>query len=232
MNENEFKRLWSNAKSLRRSGKYEESIDIYRSLVPLLDEMANTFKREPGSSDARFEKLIHFEKAMFWGDFIAPLCENGQFEEALVASKNALLHKDAGGFPTLLYILYNTGNIFLASQHYEEAISWYDKALFENENNRIWLNENERADYYTNKGIALYFLKQHEEAEQWFLKAIHVVQNYRNFEPYFFLGSLYERKGETKLQTKYHKMFLTRKAKMSAVEFQSRTRFYPTDFGF
>lgn len=227
MTQKEFTKQWDKAKSLNRSAQLEQSIELYKTLVPFIDNIESIFLRENYLSNEHYIKQMHFERAMFWGDFTAPLCDNGLFEEALQASQKAIYHKDAGNLTTLLYIFYNTGNIYLSSKNYKKALEWYDKALYENEVNKIWLNENVRADYYTNKAEALYFLEDYEEAEKWFSKAIKAVQNYKYFEPFYFLSKINKLKGDNKQSEKFYKMYMTRKSKITDAEFLQRTRFYP-----
>lgn len=227
MTKKEFLKQWDKAKSFANSGQLKLSIETYEALVPLINDIKAVFPREDYASDEHYIEQMHFEQAMFWGDFTASLCDEGQFDSAIEASKKALYHKEAANLSTLLYIFFNTGNIYLLSQNYEEAIKWYDKALYENECNEIWLNEKERADYYSNKAEALYFLGRYEEAEELFLKAIQTVQNYKNFEPFYFLKNIYELKNDTKQSEKFYKMFTTRKRKLSDEDFLQRTRFYP-----
>jgi|GEM_PF-143686 len=225
MTRREFRKNWNNAKQLHSSKEFEKSIEIYQTLIPVVENIESIFLRENYSSDEHYENQMCFEKALFFRDFIAPLCDGGFFEKALEISQKALYYKEKGSLKSLLYIFYNTGNIHLGNKDYTKAIEWYDKALYENETNRIWLNEKERADYYTNKGIALYFMENYDEAEKWFLNAINVIQNYKNFEPFYFLSKIYQLKKDEKLHKKYHKMFITRKTKMSDSEFKQRTKF-------
>lgn len=227
MQRQEFTKQWDKAKSLNRNRQYKEAIAIYEDLSVMIDDFENMFLRKDYSSDEHYTKQMHFEKAMFWGDFTASLCNDGHFEKAIQTSEKALCHKEKGNLSTLLYIMFNTGNIHLFAKNYEKAIEWYDKALYENEFNKIWLNENERADYFTNKAIALYFSAQYDEAEDYFLKAIKVLPSYKNFEPFYFLSQISHSKNEEKLKNKYQKMYVTRKGKISDEEFAQAIRFYP-----
>ncbi len=226
MTRKDFMKEWKSAKNLHHSGRLEESIELYNKLVSTIEDRESVMLKENDSSNEYYDKQILFEKAMFWGDFTAPLADNGHFELALEASKKALCYKEKGDFTTLLYIYFNTANIHLFNKSYEAALIWYNKALFENETNGIWLNENEKAKYYNNKAEALYFLKHYDESEKWFLKAIDTVDNNKDFEPFYFLSLLSKLKGNEKLSQKFHKMFLVRKNKLSENVFLQRIRFY------
>ncbi|WP_343615426.1 hypothetical protein [Flavobacterium sp.] len=226
MTNKEFYIQWNEAKKLNTDNEFEKSIKIYQLLVPELENIENIIPKQDDVSDEYYTKQIHFEKAMFWGDYSAPLCNDGQFELALNISDKALYHKEKGEFSTMLYIIFNRANISLFSKKYQEAIFWYDKAIFENESNGIWLNENEKASYYNNKAEALYFLKCYDEAEKWFLKSINAVDNNKDFEPFYFLSEIYKLKGDNKSSQKFQKMFLTRKNKLTEKVFNQRIRFY------
>ena len=174
MTKKEFLKQWDKAKSFANSGQLKLSIQTYEALVPLINDIKAVFPREDYASDEHYIEQMHFEQAMFWGDFTASLCDEGQFDSAIEASKKALYHKEAANLSTLLY-----------------------------------------------------FLGCYEEAEELFLKAIQTVQNYKNFEPFYFLKNIYELKNDTKQSEKFYKMFTTRKSKLSDEDFLQRTRFYP-----
>jgi tetratricopeptide (TPR) repeat protein len=226
MTRKEFIKEWGKAKKFHYNGSFQESIEVYNILVPIIENIESVMPKDKDTSSEYYKQQILFEKAMFWGDFSAPLGDDGHFELALEASKKALFYKEKGNFNTLLYIYFNTANIYLFSKNYEGALIWYDKALFENNTNSIWLNEKDKADYYLNKAEALYFLKRYEEAEKWFTESIDAVQNNQDFEPFYFLSLLNKLKGDEKQSQKFHKMFLTRKNKLSEKAFLQRIRFY------
>jgi tetratricopeptide (TPR) repeat protein len=170
-----------------------------------------------------------FYHALVLGDYLGVLCESGLFKDAVEISIKAIQYKEKWNFRSLLFIYFNTANIYLFSHDYKTAINWYDKALYENEQNKIWLNPKEQANYYENKAIALYYLKEYDKAETWFLKAIEISKGTtadKNFEPYYFLSKIYELTNNIKKRNKYYKMFLTRRSKLTDKEFEFKMRFY------
>ena len=201
----------------------EKLLDIDDEILPRDDEA--TKLRSYTVSDEKYQEEINYTRARFWGDYMGALCNCGYFYEALQASEKAFYHMDVSNAKPLLYLLYNTGNIYLFSGDYQTAIEWYDKAIYENEVNKRWLNEHEKADYYSNKATALYFLERYDEAEEWYLRSIQ--QGKKNFEPFYFLSDIYKRKEDLKLYNKYRKMYQTRRDKISDDDFERCIRFYP-----
>jgi tetratricopeptide (TPR) repeat protein len=192
-------RIWNRAKDLSSKFQYDKSLELYRSIETDMSNLRLTDKSERDNM---------FYQARFFGDYCGVLCDIGLYTEAKEKGDLALKLIEQGNFPSLKYVYYNIGNIFLFQKEYAQACSLYETAL--EGATYFYTSVN---DYLVNYGIALYYLGIMNKAKEKFQLAIKSSKDTkynRNFEPFFFMSKICELENEGKESRNYKKMYLTR----------------------
>jgi tetratricopeptide (TPR) repeat protein len=208
-------RVWDTASSLSGKYQYDEAIALYRSVEA---DMKNL--QEWRSYKTERDNL--FDQAMFFGDYCGALTNRGLYAEAKEMGDFALKCVEQGKFPTLKYIYYNIGNIYLFQKEYSEACKWFEIALKD-----VRLFYTSANSYLINYGIALYFLGLMDKAKEKFQLSISAGKGtkYNNsFEPFFYMSKICALQNAEKESQKYKKMYLTRLQKYSQIEIEWSAR--------